>query len=86
MSSLLSDSESVAVFDDGFFKETKYLERRRSYFFLILLKEKKILSLLDGKKFRATEIFKSIEADMKEKGFPRDHLQMRTKFKNLKGK
>ncbi|CAG9769700.1 unnamed protein product [Ceutorhynchus assimilis] len=46
--------------------------------------EKKILKIMDGKRFRAQEIFKSLEKEMKDNGYQRDAASLKVKFKNLK--
>jgi len=54
--------------------------------FLTLMKEKKILGLMDGKRWRVNEIFKSLVEPMKQNGYPRDVAQLLFKYKNLKCK
>lgn len=55
-------------------------------YFLELIKEKQIMGLMDGKRLRVTDIFKSLVGSMREQGFVRDASQMIVKYKNLKGK
>ncbi|XP_012534499.1 putative uncharacterized protein DDB_G0282499 [Monomorium pharaonis] len=49
-----------------------------------ILKEKKILKIMDNKRFRIAEIFKSLEQEMKNKGYCRSATQIHIKFKGLK--
>jgi len=51
-----------------------------------ILKEKNILMVMDNKRFRIAEIFKSVEKDMKNKGYCRSATQIHIKFKALKRK
>lgn len=55
-------------------------------YFLELIKEKQIMGLMDGKRLRVSDIFKSLVGPMREQGFVRDASQMIVKYKNLKGK
>jgi len=51
-----------------------------------ILKEKKILNIMDSKRFRIAEIFKSLEENFKKKGYCRSAAQIQIKFKALKRK
>lgn len=51
-----------------------------------IIKEKNILKIMDNKRFRIAEIFKSLENDMKSKGYCRSAKQIHIKFKALKPK
>lgn len=53
---------------------------------LTLIKEKKIVGLMDGKRLRVSEIFMSLVDPMKRAGYVRDGSQLLIKFKNLKCK
>ncbi|CAG9765720.1 unnamed protein product [Ceutorhynchus assimilis] len=53
-------------------------------FFLSLIEEKQVLGLMDGKRIRVSDIFKTLIAPMKERGFIRDVNQLSVKYKNLK--
>ena len=53
---------------------------------LSLLKEKQIADLMDSKRFRTTDIFKSLENAMNKKRIIRDAKQIQIKFKSLKRK
>lgn len=55
-------------------------------YFLHLMKEKKMMGLMDGKRLKVCEIYKSMEKPMTEAGFNRDAAAMQMKFKNLKSK
>lgn len=66
------------------------MERKRNtwseeetMFFLGLLKEKKILQVLDGKRFKASEVYKALEKEILKKGYNKDANMMKPKFKNL---
>ena len=54
--------------------------------FISLIKEKQVLGLMDGKRIRVSDIFKTLIAPMRERGFVRDVNQLIIKYKNLKGK
>jgi len=51
-----------------------------------ILKEKQILKIMDNKRFRIAEIFKSLQQDMIKKGYCRSATQIHIKFKALKRK
>lgn len=51
---------------------------------LSIIKNKEILRLLDGKRYRNGDIFKIVEEELKKRGFQKTVLQIRTKFKTLK--
>jgi len=53
-------------------------------YFLQLLHEKHILGLMDGKRLRVSDIFKTLVAPMREMGYVRDPTQLSVKFKNLR--
>lgn len=53
---------------------------------LTLLKEKQIADLMDSKRFRTTDIFKSLENDIHKNGIMRDAKQIQIQFKRLKRK
>jgi len=44
--------------------------------FLTLLKEKQIADLMDSKRYRTSDIFKSLENDMNKNGIMRDAKQI----------
>lgn len=73
-------------------KEKNIIQKRNLWtaeeteFFLELLKEKKNLQILDGKRFKVQEVFRALETEMKKNGYDKDCNKMKTKFKNLKGK
>lgn len=52
--------------------------------FLELVTEKKILSIIDGKKHRHVEIFRMLVPEMQAKGYDKTAEQMKLKLKNLK--
>lgn len=43
-----------------------------------------VIALMDGKKYRTSEIFKKVEEVFNSKGFHRTHTQLLEKFKALK--
>lgn len=51
---------------------------------LKLLKEKQIADVMDSKRFRTTDIFKSLEIDINKSGIMRDAKQIQIKYKSLK--
>jgi len=53
---------------------------------LTLLREKQIADLMDSKRFRTSDIFKSLENDMNKNGIMRDAKQIQIKYKSLKRK
>ncbi|KAF5301717.1 hypothetical protein FQA39_LY10648 [Lamprigera yunnana] len=53
-------------------------------FFLRLVNEKHIVGLIDGKRLRVGDIFKTLIAPMEQAGFHRDVGQLTIKWKNLK--
>lgn len=52
--------------------------------FLELCIEKQILSIMDGKKHKHTEIFKMLEPEIEKQGYKKTADQMKLKLKNLK--
>lgn len=52
--------------------------------FLALIKELQVTTLMDGKKFRTSEIFKKVEEAFKDKGYNKTHTQLLEKFKAMK--
>jgi hypothetical protein len=52
--------------------------------FLELCTEKRIISLMDGKKHKHVDIFQSLVEDMEKRGFCKTAQQMKLKLKNLK--
>ncbi|KAF5306810.1 hypothetical protein FQA39_LY00040 [Lamprigera yunnana] len=54
-------------------------------FFLRLVNKKHIVGLMDGKRLRVGDIFKTLVAPMEQAGFHRDVGQLTIKWKNLKG-
>jgi len=52
--------------------------------FLNILLEKNVLHILDGKCQKNLKVFKEIEIEMKNRGFIRDALKIRIKWKKLK--
>lgn len=59
-------------------KETRY--------FLQLMRERQVMKSLDGKRFRADDIFKYLESPMKDKGYNKTSKQMQTRFRTLRCK
>jgi lipid A disaccharide synthetase len=59
-------------------EETEYLLR--------LIRERQIMKKLDGKKFRAEEIFHHLERPMHDTGYLKSAKQMQTRFKTLRCK
>lgn len=55
-------------------------------YFLNLMLERKIMKCLDGKKFRADEIFNHLQSPMSEKGYTKSAKQMQDRFRNLRRK
>lgn len=55
-------------------------------FFLALIRERQIMKNLDGKRFRADEIFRHLESAMSERGYTKNAKQMQTRFKTLRRK
>lgn len=53
-------------------------------FMLSIIRDKNILQLLDGKRYRNTDIFKVVEEELKIRGFMKTSAQIRTKWKTLK--
>lgn len=51
---------------------------------LTILRDKNILSMLDGKRYRNTDIFQLVEEELKKGGFLKSAIQIRTKWKSLK--
>jgi len=76
------DSENNGLFC----KKRDQWENEETRFFLTLMRERKVMRCLDGKKFRRNEIFKLLEKSMHEKGYMKTHKQMQTKFKALRCK
>lgn len=64
-------------------KKRKSWEIEKTRFFLNLIQERKIIKSLDGKKFRADEVFRHLESFMAEKGYNKTVKEMQTKFRNL---
>lgn len=54
--------------------------------FLSILKEKRIIELMDGKRFKAAEVFKALVPEMAKANFIKTPEAMKIKLKNLKGK
>jgi len=52
--------------------------------FLTIIKELQVTTLMDGKKFRTSEIFKKVEEAFKSKGYNKTHTQLLDKFKAMK--
>ncbi|XP_071652856.1 uncharacterized protein [Temnothorax longispinosus] len=52
--------------------------------FIELCIEKRIIQLMDGKRHKHIDIYKSLEPNMKEMGFIKTGAQMKTKLKHLK--
>jgi hypothetical protein len=52
--------------------------------FIALCIEKRIIKLMDGKRHKHIDIYKSLEPNMKEMGFIKTGAQMKTKMKHLK--
>ncbi|EFN85571.1 hypothetical protein EAI_17550, partial [Harpegnathos saltator] len=53
-------------------------------YFLKLMRERQVMKSLDGKRFRADDIFKYIESPMNEKGYIKTSKQMQTRFRTLR--
>lgn len=49
-----------------------------------IIKELQVTTLMDGKKFRTSEIFKKVEEIFKSKGYHKTHTQLLDKFKAMK--
>lgn len=67
-------------------KKRNTWSEEETIFFLGLLREKKILQILDGKRFKTAEVYKALEKEIIKHGYNKDANMMKTKFKNLKGK
>ena len=73
-------------------KEKKKRKPRDSWdkaeieYFLNLIKEKQIIAMLDGKKFKVKDVFKKLEEPMEKAGYKKDAEQMINKLKLLKRK
>ncbi|XP_077282254.1 uncharacterized protein LOC143908462 [Temnothorax americanus] len=52
--------------------------------FLAIIKELQVIALMDGKKFRTSEIFKKVEEVFKSKGYQKTPTQLLDKFKTMK--
>lgn len=67
-------------------KKCENWEAEETRYFLQLMRDRQILKSLDGKRFRADEIFKYLESPMNEKGYNKASKQMQTKFRTLRRK
>ncbi|KAK4883090.1 hypothetical protein RN001_006409 [Aquatica leii] len=61
-------------------------EVEETQFLLPLIREKQILKALNGKRFRAADIFQHLEEPMHERGYHKNGKQMQTRFKTLRSK
>lgn len=52
--------------------------------FLAIIKDLQVIALMDGKKFRTSEIFKKVEETFRNKGYYKTHMQLLDKFKAMK--
>lgn len=57
-----------------------------THYFLNLIQERQVIRKLDGKRFRADEIFKHLEELMAERGYNKNCKQMQTRFRTLRRK
>jgi len=64
-------------------KGINWLEKETNYFIQLCI-EKQILRLMDEKKYKHIDIYKSLEPAMKEAGFIKSGEQMKLKMKHLK--
>jgi len=67
-------------------KKRESWEIEKTRYFLKLMRERQIMNSLDGKRFRADDIFKYLESPMKEKGYNKTSKQMQTRFRTLRRK
>ncbi|XP_039311911.1 uncharacterized protein LOC113005003 [Solenopsis invicta] len=59
-------------------------ETEETRYFLQLMRERQVMKSLDGKRFRADDIFKHLELPMNEKGYNKTAKQMQTRFRTLR--
>ncbi|XP_071572575.1 uncharacterized protein [Temnothorax nylanderi] len=64
-------------------KGMNWSEKETNYFIQLCI-DKRILKLMDGKKYKHIDVYKSLESDMKQAGFVKSGIQMRLKMKHLK--
>lgn len=55
-----------------------------THFLLTIMRDKNILNMLDGKRYRNADIFKTVEEELKKRSFFKSALQIRTRWKSLK--
>lgn len=67
-------------------KKREHWDVEKTRFFLRLVRERQVMKSLDGKKFRADEIFQYLELPMYERGYTKTPKQMQTRFKTLRCK
>ncbi|XP_077276963.1 uncharacterized protein LOC143905409 isoform X2 [Temnothorax americanus] len=64
-------------------KGMNWTEKETNYFIQLCI-EKRILKLMDGKKYKHIDVYKSLEPSMKQAGFVKSGEQMQLKMKHLK--
>ncbi|XP_032686615.1 uncharacterized protein LOC116851387 [Odontomachus brunneus] len=65
-------------------KKRESWETEETRYFLKLIKERQVMKTLDGKRFRADDIFKHLELPMNEKGYNKTSKQMQTRFRTVR--
>lgn len=75
------NTEAVITFKRK--KGTNWSEKETNYFIQLCI-DKRILKLMDEKKYKHIDIYKSLEPTMKEAGFIKSAEQMKFKMKHLK--
>ncbi|XP_071632161.1 uncharacterized protein [Temnothorax longispinosus] len=65
-------------------KKRKSWETEETRYFLKLMRERQIMKSLDGKRFRADDIFKYLESPMNERSYNKTSKQMQTRFRTLR--
>lgn len=72
--------------NDNIEKKRNNWDRDETRFFLNLMLDRKVMKCLDGKKFRADQIYIHLESPMAEKGYKKNAKQMQDRFRNLRRK
>lgn len=67
-------------------KKREHWDIEETRYFLRLVREQQIMRSLDGKRFRADEIFKYLESSMHSRNYKKTIKQMQVKFKTLRRK
>ncbi|KYQ46675.1 hypothetical protein ALC60_14323 [Trachymyrmex zeteki] len=67
-------------------KKRESWETDETRYFLKLMRERQVMKSLDGKRFRAVDIFNSLESSLNEKGYIKTSKQMQTRFRTLRRK